>query len=65
MKIPKKSDYLKSYQEEAEILKALENDEFYPKIYNYNLDYKVGHLELSLMGQVFMIYMNFLKDLTS
>ena len=50
VKIPKKSDYLKSYQEEAELLKALENDEFYPKIYNYNLDYKVGHLELSLMG---------------
>ena len=38
---------MKSYQEEAEILKAFE---YYPKIYNYNLDYKVGHLELSLMG---------------
>ena len=40
---------MKSYQEE-EILKELENDESYPKIYNYNFHYKVGHLELSLFG---------------
>jgi serine/threonine protein kinase len=50
VKLPRKLDYLDSYQKEGIILKILDEDGFYPKVYNFDENSKIEKLELSLMG---------------
>lgn len=59
IKIPRKKDEFFNYKEEAEILRALDNENFYPKVYNFEPLKEINQLELALMGPTLLDLYNF------
>ena len=59
IKTPRRNKALLDYKTEAEILKLLDNKDFYPKVYNYLPKNGLGQLELTLMGSKILDLFNF------